>query len=36
MIVVIALWRNRHTRQTVATWGPTTGEPETDLRVFYY
>ena len=32
----LALWRNRHTRQAVASWVPTTGEPETDLRVFYY
>jgi len=32
----LALWRNRHTRQAVATWRPSTVEPETDLRVFYY
>ena len=32
----LALWRNRHTRQAVASWHPTTGEPETDLRVFHY
>lgn len=32
----LALWRNRHTRQAVAIWRPTTEEPEIDLRVFHY